>query len=211
CSPQMLQRQLEAVFAELKPRAAKTGMLLTAKNISLIAGFFRRLARSGKPPLIVDPVLVSTSGTRLLEPRALKILMEKLLPAATLVTPNLSEAEILTAQKIDSLATMREAARTIHSRWGCAVLVKGGHLRDAAQATDLFFDGQQEITLSSPFVKGVRTHGTGCVYSAAICAGLALGKDLPSAVRAGKKFVTQAISRSYRIGPRGRHFVLQLP
>ena len=211
CSPQMLQRQLHAVFEELQPRAAKTGMLFSAKNIAIVAEFFRRSPARSRTPLIVDPVLVSTSGSRLLEPKALKTLTEQLLPAATLVTPNLSEAEILSGLKISSLESMRAAARQIQSRWGCAVLVKGGHLKPSDRATDCFFDGTQEFSLSSPFVKGIRTHGTGCVYSAAIAAGLALGMDLPSAVRAGKKFVTQAISRSYRLGPRGRHFALQLP
>jgi hydroxymethylpyrimidine/phosphomethylpyrimidine kinase len=121
---------------------------------------------------------------------------------------------------------MREAARKIHSQFGCAVLIKGGHLRfvkllngdllnrksvqrlnnsTIQQATDIFFDGQTELLLSAPFVKGIRTHGTGCVYSAAICAALALGKNLPQAVHIGKKFVTKAISESYRIG---NHFAL---
>ncbi len=155
--------------------------------------------------MIVDPILVSTSGAKLLEPKAIKILKEKLLPLATLVTPNLSEAEILSGQKISSVEEMREAARKIHSRFGCAVLVKGGHLKNAREAADIFFDGKTELLLSAPFVKGVRTHGTGCTYSAAICAALALGHDLPQAVQIGKKFVTAAISESYRIG---KHFAL---
>ena len=136
----------------------------------------------------------------------MKILTEKLLPLATLVTPNLSEAEILSGQKISSVEEMRAAARKIHSRFGCAVLVKGGHLQKfTREATDIFFDGKTELLLSAPFVKGVRTHGTGCTYSAAICAALALGHDLPQAVQIGKKFVTAAISESYRIG---KHFAL---
>ena len=100
---------------------------------------------------------------------------------------------------------MRDAAREIHSRFGCAALVKGGHLENCAKRVDIFFDGETELLLSAPFVKGVRTHGTGCVYSAAICAALALGHDLPHAVEIGKKFVTASISGSYRIG---KHFAL---
>ncbi len=100
---------------------------------------------------------------------------------------------------------MREAARKIHSHFGCAVLVKGGHLKNAREAADIFFDGKTELLLSAPFVKGVRTHGTGCTYSAAICAALAIGHDLPQAVQIGKQFVTAAISKSYRIG---EHFAL---
>jgi hydroxymethylpyrimidine/phosphomethylpyrimidine kinase len=205
-SPKMLRQQLEAVFEELKPRAVKTGMLFSAENISIIANFFsNRQSAIGNRQLVIDPILVSTSGAKLLEPKALKILKDKLLPLAALVTPNLSEAEILSGQKISSLEEMSAAARKIHARFGCAVLIKGGHLKNSDQATDLFFDGKTEFTLSAPFVKNVRTHGTGCTYSAAICAALALGKNLPQAVQIGKRFVTAAIANSYKIG---NHFAL---
>jgi hydroxymethylpyrimidine/phosphomethylpyrimidine kinase len=155
--------------------------------------------------LVVDPVMVSTSGARLLKPTAEKVFKEKLLPLAALVTPNLDEAEILAEQKISSPEDLRSAARKIHSRYGCAVLVKGGHLKNLREAIDVFFDGETELLLSAPFVKGVSTHGTGCTYSAAICAALALGHDLPHAVEIGKNFITAAISDSYRIG---KHFAL---
>ena len=98
---------------------------------------------------------------------------------------------------------MRAAAREIHARFGCAALVKGGHLRGGCEAVDIFFDGRTELLLTAPFVKGVRTHGTGCTYSAAITAELALGHDLPEAVKLAKQYVTHAIAQSYRIG---RHF-----
>jgi hydroxymethylpyrimidine/phosphomethylpyrimidine kinase len=206
CSPKILRRQIEAVFAELNPRAVKTGMLFSAENVKVVAQFFRNLKLQARiTKLIVDPVLLSTSGTTLLGPSALKILQEKLLPLATLATPNLSEAEILSGQSISSAEEMRAAAQKIHSRFGCAVLVKGGHLKNARDAMDVFFDGKTELLLSAPFVKGLRTHGTGCTYSAAICAALALGNDLPQAVQIGKEFVTTAISRSYKIG---NHFAL---
>lgn len=205
CSPKMLRQQIEAVFAELKPAAVKTGMLFTSENISVIAKFFG--ARTARPqvPLVVDPVMVSTSGARLLKPSAEKILKEKLLPLATLVTPNLDEAEILAGQKISSPEKMRVAARKIHTEFGCAVLLKGGHLKNCREAIDVFFDGETELLLSAPFVKGVSTHGTGCTYAAAICAALALGHDLPHAVELGKFFITEAISNSYKIGS---HFAL---
>jgi hydroxymethylpyrimidine/phosphomethylpyrimidine kinase len=198
CPPKMLRCQLEAVFQELPPAAVKTGMLFSPENIRVVAGFLRD--KKTRPPLVVDPVLVSTSGTKLLQPRALKILIEQLLPLAALVTPNLSEAEILSGQKISSLEEMAWAAQKIHARFGCAVLVKGGHLRDSHQATDAFFDGKRKIILRAPLVKGIRTHGTGCVYSAAICAALARGESLPLSVKAGKRFVTRAIVKSYSIG-----------
>lgn len=206
CSPKMLRRQIEAVFEELKPAAVKTGMLYSAENIRVVANFFGQLPSSIRHPrLIVDPVMVSTSGARLLKPSAEKTLKEKLLPLATLVTPNLDEAEILAGQKISSPEQMREAARKIHSDFGCAVLLKGGHLKGCREAIDVFFDGETELLLSAPFVKGVSTHGTGCTYSAAICAALALGHDLPHAVEIGKNFITEAIADSYQIG---RHFAL---
>ena len=155
--------------------------------------------------MIVDPLLISTSGAKLLQPAALKILTDKLLPLATLVTPNLDEAETIVEQKISSPEDLRSAARKIHSRYGCAVLVKGGHLKNSSMAIDVFFDGENELLLSAPFVKGVSTHGTGCTYSAAICAAIALGYDLPHAVEIGKNFITAAIADSYRLG---KHFAL---
>jgi hydroxymethylpyrimidine/phosphomethylpyrimidine kinase len=205
-SPKMLRLQIEAIFEELPPAAVKTGMLFSAENVRIVAGFFRNpKSEIRNPKLVVDPVMVSTSGAKLLEPEAVKILMEKLLPLAALVTPNLSEADVLTGHKPVSVEEMREAARQIHSRFGCGALVKGGHLRGVSEAADVFFDGKTELLLTAPFVKGVRTHGTGCVYSAAICAALVLGHDLSRAVEIGKKFVTSAIAGSYRVG---RHFAL---
>ena len=206
CSPKMLRQQIEAVFAELNPAAVKTGMLFSAQNIRIVADFFSNsqfAIRNSK--LVVDPVMIATSGARLLQPAAEKVLCEKLLPLATLVTPNLAEAEMLAGQKITGLEAMRGAARKIQARFGCAVLVKGGHLKNSREATDIFYDGQTELLLSAPFVIGVRTHGTGCTYSAAIGAALALGHDLPHAVEIGKNFITDAIANSYRIGS---HFAL---
>jgi len=197
CSPQIVRRQLEAVFGELRPAAVKTGMLFSAEIIRVVAGFFNK---SNRPPLVVDPVMISTRGAPLLKPAAMKILREQLLPLATLVTPNLDETEVLTGRKIDSVENMRVAARVIHARFGCATLVKGGHLRGLCDAVDIFFDGRTELLLRAPFIKGVSTHGTGCTYSAAIVAALASNHDLPHAVAIGKRHVTAAIARSYRIG-----------
>ena len=206
CSPKMLRQQIEAVFEELNPAAVKTGMLFSAENISIIAEFFQNSKFKAKNlKLIVDPLMVSTSGAQLLKPAALKILTQKLLPLAALVTPNLSEAEMLAGQKISTPEHLRSAARKIHSRFGCAILVKGGHLKGCRAAMDIFFDGKTELLLSAPFVRGVATHGTGCTYSAAICAALAFGRDLPRAVETGKNFITAAIAGSHRIG---NHFAL---
>ena len=206
CSPKLLRQQIEAVFEELNPAAVKTGMLFTSENISVVAKFFKNWKLEiGNWKLVVDPVMISTSGARLLQPAAEKILKKKLLPLAALVTPNLDEAEILAEQKISDAEAMREAALEIHLRYGCAVLVKGGHLKNSSMAIDVFFDGENELLLSAPFVRGVSTHGTGCTYSAAICAALALGHGLPHAVEIGKNFITEAIANSYKIGS---HFAL---
>jgi len=139
CSPKMLRQQIEAVFEELPPAAVKTGMLFSPGNIKVVVNFFRTPHSALRtPPLVVDPVMVSTSGVRLLQPAAEKILREKVLPLATLVTPNLDEAEILADQKISSPEDLRSAAREIRSRYGCAVLVKGGHLKNSREALDVF-------------------------------------------------------------------------
>jgi hydroxymethylpyrimidine/phosphomethylpyrimidine kinase len=204
CTPGMLRRQLEAIFQELPPAAIKTGMLFSSENIRVVVKFLKNIPRDERVPLVVDPVVVSTSGAKLLQPAALKVLMEQLLPLATLATPNLSEAEILSGQEITTVDDMRDAARKIYSRRGCAVLIKGGHLH-GKHATDIFFDGKNEVLLRAPFIKGIRTHGTGCVYSAAICGALAKGESLPEAVKTGKRFVTRAILKSYRVGA---HFAL---
>ncbi|MGP8021078.1 MAG: bifunctional hydroxymethylpyrimidine kinase/phosphomethylpyrimidine kinase [Limisphaerales bacterium] len=198
----MLRQQIEAVFQELHPAAVKTGLLLSAENVRVVADLFEKRKRL---PLVVDPVIMATSGAPLLKPKALKFLMEKLLPLATLVTPNLHETEILTRRKLTSVEDLRAAAHQIHACLGCAALVKGGHLRGTREAVDVFYDGRTELLLTAPFIKDVRTHGTGCTCSAAITAALALGHDLPRAVGLAKNYITQAIANSYRVG---KHFAL---
>jgi len=201
-TPAMVRQQLEAVFAELPPAAGKTGMLYSAEIIRVVVEFF---SRKNRPPLIVDPVMVATSGACLLKPSAVKAVCDKLLPLATLVTPNLDEAELLLGMKICDEEGLRAAARQFVERFGCAALVKGGHLRGTREAVDIFNDGKTELLLAAPFVRGVSTHGTGCTYSAAIVAHCAKGLALADAVQEAKDFITRAIAESRRIG---RHFVL---
>ena len=200
--PTVVLRQIEAVFDELRPAAVKTGMLYSADIIRVVAEFF---AEGKKPPLVVDPVMVATSGATLLQPKAIRVLRENLLPLAALITPNLDEAALLTGHKLCRLCDLEDAARLLHGEFGCAVLVKGGHLRDAARATDVFFDGREARMLTARWVQGVSTHGTGCTFSAAITALLARGNSMPRAVQMAKQCVTRAIARSYRAG---RHFAL---
>jgi hydroxymethylpyrimidine/phosphomethylpyrimidine kinase len=201
-SPRLVREQIEAVLEGLPPQAAKTGMLYSRPVIAAVAACLRAAPRL---PVVVDPVMVATSGARLLQPAAIKALRDTLLPRATLVTPNLDEAELLTERRLTCVEDLRAAARWLHGRYGCAALVKGGHLRDSREAVDVFFDGETELLLRAPFVRGVSTHGTGCTYSAAVTAYLALGCALPQAVSLAKEHVTQAIAQSLRVG---RHDVL---
>ncbi|HEY1170670.1 MAG TPA: bifunctional hydroxymethylpyrimidine kinase/phosphomethylpyrimidine kinase [Verrucomicrobiae bacterium] len=191
-SPAMVQKQIEAVFAELKPATVKTGMLFSTPIIKIITEFF---SQAKMPPLIVDPVMVSTSGARLLKSSAIKAVKEELLPLATLVTPNLDEAALLVNRPLSNVEDLRSAAREIFETYGCAALVKGGHLKDSREAIDIFYDDENELMLTAPYVRGVSTHGTGCTYSAAITGYLALGCELPIAVELGKNFITQAITQ----------------
>lgn len=198
CKATMVRRQIEAVYAELRPAAVKTGMLYSRAVVDAVAGFFES---TGETVLVVDPVMVATSGAVLLKPDAIRALLNRLLPLATIVTPNLDEAQLLTGRQLTDPEDLRAAARQIHDRFGCAVLVKGGHLRDCSHALDIYYDGHQELLLSAPFAQGVSTHGTGCTYAAAIAAYSARGLPLPQAVTRAKDFITRAIHESVRVGP----------
>ena len=193
----MVRKQIESVFAELPPRAVKTGMLFSSEIIRTVADFF---AHGKRPTLVVDPVMIATSGAVLLKPSAIRALKRQLLPVATLVTPNLDEAELLTGRKLSSVEDLKQAALEIYERHGCAALVKGGHLKLRSEAIDVFYDGHEMRELTARRVRGVSTHGTGCTYSAAITAHLAHGKTLFSAVELAKRFITTAISQSYKAG-----------
>ena len=200
-TPEAVRGQVDAIFAELRPQAGKTGMLFSKRIIRAVAQAWRN---SGVP-LVVDPVMIATSGKLLLQRDALRVLTDELLPIATLVTPNLAEAEVLLGIKIKDVEQLRAAARIGYERFGCATLVKGGHFRQTRDAVDFFYDGTTELLLVAPFVKNVKTHGTGCAYSAAITAYLARELRLPAAVENGKQYITQAIADSRRIG---KHSVL---
>jgi len=202
CSPKMVRQQIAAVFAELRPAAVKTGMLYSTPIIRAVVECCRR---TPGVPLVVDPVMIATSGSALLKPSAIKLLKTKLLPLATLVTPNLDEAMVLLNRRLHSVEDMRKAAYELNHRFGCAALIKGGHLAGMREAVDIFFDGETELLLRAPFIKGLHLHGTGCTYSAAIAAYLARGFDLPSAVTRAKEHVTQAIAHAQRVR---RHVVL---
>jgi hydroxymethylpyrimidine/phosphomethylpyrimidine kinase len=192
CTPKMVHTQLAAVFDEYAPGAVKTGMLYSPVIIREVVRFF---ASHKKIPLVVDPVMISTSGRALLQAQALPGLKRFLLPAATLVTPNVAEAEVLTGTKIKTFDHLRAVAKLIFAYYRCPALVKGGHLPDARHAADVLWDGKREWIFSAPFIKGAKLHGTGCTYSAAITAELAKGNSLPQAVEQAKLHITERIRR----------------
>lgn len=202
-SARLVRQQLAAVFEELRPRAIKTGMLYSAGIMREVASFLRQ-ARP-RPFLVVDPVLVATSGAPLVRADALLALRREILPLGDLVMPNISEAETLTGLAITEPEHMRSAALALHHHFGCAVLLKGGHLRQCGEAVDFFFDGHTELMLSAARLPGAKLHGAGCTYSAAVTAYRARGLPLKEAVQRGKEFITNAIHNSRRIG---RHRVL---
>ena len=195
CSAKIVRAQLEAVFSELPPRAAKTGMLFSAEIIRTVARWFE----DRKCPLVVDPVMVATSGARLLKSDAVKALKSDLLPRAMVITPNVPEAEALLGLRIQEPEGLRHAARELHRHFGCAALVKGGHLKKFNEAIDILFDGTTEWMFSTPRVSGVKTHGTGCTFSAAITGFLARGEKLDRAAHLAKGFVAHAITTSQKI------------
>ena len=194
--PSVVEAQLEAVLGSFSVHAVKTGMLFSRPIIDAVA---KRLAKRRGLQLVVDPVMISSSGTPLLKSSALTALAKRLLPLAKLVTPNLDEAATLAKQPVREPEDMRDAARMIHERFGCAVLVKGGHMK-TTEAIDFFFDGKEEFLLSAPRAKGLSPPGTGCTYSAAITAFLAKGETLARAAELGKKHMVQSFEDAYRVG-----------
>ena len=194
-TPAFLRLQLKSVFDAYQVRAIKTGMLHDARLIHTVAAF---LQLHPGIPLVIDPVMVSTSGTRLLQAAAVNTLLRRLLPLATLITPNLPETEVLLGRTVVDRA---DAACVLAARFHCAVLVKGGH--DAAQQScDLLCVGQKLYRVRSPVVRHpLSLHGTGCTLSAAITAALASGRSLTEAVVEGKAYVYEAIRTGRCVGP----------
>lgn len=193
--PRMVVAQIEAVASDMPVAAVKTGMLANAAILAAVADAVRRLKLHH---LVVDPVMVAKSGDRLLDASAEDAYARQLFPLATLVTPNLAEAEALLGRRVRDLASMRAAARALRDTGPSAVLVKGGHLE--GDPVDVLWDGRDMLELPGPRIATRNTHGTGCTYSAAIAARLALGASLADAVRGAKEYLTEAIRRSYSVG-----------
>ena len=194
-SPGLVARQIDAVIDDIGADAAKTGMLGTAAVIEAVA---ERIAHHGIPNLVVDPVMIATSGAALIEDDAVGALRAALLPRACVVTPNIPEAETLSGVSVVSLETMEEAARAVHALGAANVLVKAGHMEGSA--TDVLFDGEVITRFTVERIEGGKIHGTGCTLSAAIASGLALGLELTDAVVRAKAFVTRAIAEALGMG-----------
>jgi hydroxymethylpyrimidine/phosphomethylpyrimidine kinase len=195
----LVEAQIEAVMLDIGAAAAKTGMLSSAEIIAVVAG---GLKRHNIRNLVVDPVMVAKGGARLLRDDAVDALRNLMLPLATIVTPNLPEAEVLLGRPIRTLDERRQAARDLVGLGAHAAVVKGGHADDEL-AIDHYFDGTELVELHSPRIATTNTHGSGCVFSAAIAAELAKGRDPLAAVHQAKEFITGAIERSLEVG-RGR-------
>ena len=203
--PEFVALQIDAVLGDFGADSVKLGMLSTAGIIRAVAG---RLRAHGQTRIVLDPVMIAKSGAPLLQPDARAALIEAVLPLAEVVTPNLHEASVLAGLPVASEADMEEAARRIHGQGPRHVLVKGGHLKDSA--TDILYDGRSFTRFPASRLDSNNTHGTGCTYSAAIAAGLALGAPLAAAIGEAKAYVTAAIREGFPAG-RGvgvlRHFV----
>jgi len=194
--PAVVTAQIEAVMSDIGAAAAKTGMLSSAEIIEVVV---KAIAHFNIRNLVVDPVMVAKGGARLLRDDAVDALRRRLLPLAAVVTPNLPEAEELLGRPIRTLDERRQAARDLVALGARAAVVKGGHT-DEKLSIDHYFDGTDLVELQSPRIVTANTHGSGCVFSAAIAAELAKGSDSLAAVHIAKEFITGAIERSLEVG-----------
>src|SRR5947208_8761014 len=198
-SARIVRQQIEVLAKTFPIAAIKTGLLCSGEIISAVAKAIRDIDKmfAARIPLVIDPVFVATSGDPLLKPAPIETYDKELFALASLITPNLGEAERLVGTRIKDRQSMHRAGKKLEKRFGTAILLKGGHLA-GSRAVDLLFANGKVIEFSAPFVRGIATHGTGCTYSAAITAGLAKGLSLEDSVRQAKKFVTNAITRHFR-------------
>jgi hydroxymethylpyrimidine/phosphomethylpyrimidine kinase len=203
--PPLIAEQIRLLFEAFPIAAAKTGMLHSRQIMQTVCETIEDLRfrlPASRCPLVVDPVMIATSGASLLQPDAIALYRDRLFPQATVITPNLDEAGALLGRPVQTLEEMRHAAEALARQFGVACLLKGGHLRSGT-ATDLLFAGNEMHEFSAPFVPDVSTHGTGCTYSAAIAAGLGKGLALRGAVAEAKRFVTDAVTHFLRWHHRG--------
>jgi len=192
----LVTAQIEEVAGDLAIDATKIGMLATSAIVEAVAAAIKELEL---PLVVVDPVLVSTSGTGLLDDDGVRSLCRDLMPLARVVTPNLPEAEALTGIAIRTDADRREAAKAIRSMGAATVIIKGGHF-ESADISDLFFDGHEFHEFRASRIDSLHTHGTGCTFASAVAAGLALGHNLADAARRAQQYVGGAIAHAPGLG-----------
>jgi hydroxymethylpyrimidine/phosphomethylpyrimidine kinase len=192
---EIVREQIDSLFEDIRIDAVKIGMV---SNIDIIEAIGERLSHHGAARIVVDPVMVSKSGCRLLNPKAETELVRVLFPLASVVTPNLFEAGVITHDFVDSVDRMKQAAVKICALGARAVVVKGGHLE--GDAVDVVYDGREFHYLTSKRIETKNTHGTGCTYSSAIAVYLAEGRPLLEAVRMSKAYITGAIEHALEIG-----------
>jgi hydroxymethylpyrimidine/phosphomethylpyrimidine kinase len=195
--PELVAAQIDAVAEDMDVRAAKTGMLSAPAIIEAVAD---RVAAHNLKPFVVDPVMISKTGFKLLQDAAIDTLVDELLPLATVVTPNVHEASHLTGIDVDSVESLTEAAHALLDAGPDAVLAKGGHLSEGDEAVDVLVTGDATRTFSAPRIDTEHTHGTGCTYASAIAAHLAHGHDLSAAIERAKRYVTGAIRHALPLG-----------
>lgn len=193
--PEFLAKQIDAVFTDIPPDAVKIGMVSSAELIEVIA---ERLSFYGARNVVVDPVMVATSGARLISADAVDILKSRLLPLATVLTPNIPEAEVLSEISIKSADDMVRAASIIGNQYGVAVLCKGGH--NLNDANDLLYSDRMTYWFKGERIDNPNTHGTGCTLSSAIAANLAKGESLVDAVSKAKAYISKALSAMLDLG-----------
>ena len=202
---EVVTEQVRILLESFPVAAIKTGMLYSGEIVQRVAATLRdwNARRETPTPIVVDPVMVATSGDLLLRKEAIEIYEQELFPLAAVVTPNLDEAATLLGEPIRDLAAMRAAGHRLEDKYGVAMLLKGGHLGGDTAVDLLFSRDGTVVEVAAPFTRGVHTHGTGCTYSAAIAAALASGSSLEEAVARGKRFVTAAIAQhfSWSAGP----------
>jgi len=194
-TPDFLSKQLNAVFEDIYPDAVKIGMVASSELICVIAD---RLRYHKAKKVVVDPVMVATSGSSLMKTDAVKTLIEKLLPIATLVTPNIPEAQVLSGKTIDGKEDMLYVAKFIGDTYGCAVLLKGGH--SINDANDLLYANSKMVWFEGKRINNPNTHGTGCTLSSAIASNLAKGFDLAMSVKRAKDYISDALSAQLDLG-----------